>query len=104
MVFTHHPDLSFAEYGTFYGGHRTALSATRGRLSLGPRFFVGTSLMSLAVFVSATVLFLAIPRVGLGLFRGYHRRRVQHEGQGHLGDDEGEAPFLGDRLGPVESR
>ena len=26
-----------AEYGTFYGGHRTALSATRGRLNFGSR-------------------------------------------------------------------
>jgi len=26
-----------AEYGTFYSGHRTALSATRGRLTFGPR-------------------------------------------------------------------
>jgi hypothetical protein len=31
------------EHGTFYGGHRTALSATRGRLSFGPRFFVEPS-------------------------------------------------------------
>ena len=26
-----------AEYGTFYSGHRTAVSATRGRLNFGPR-------------------------------------------------------------------
>ena len=26
-----------AEYGTFYSGHRTAVSATRGRLTFGPR-------------------------------------------------------------------
>jgi hypothetical protein len=32
-----------AEYGTFYGGHRTALSATRGRISFGARFFVEPS-------------------------------------------------------------
>ena len=32
-----------AEHGTFYGGHRTALSATRGRLSFGPRFYVEPS-------------------------------------------------------------
>ncbi len=35
---------------------------------VGARFFIGTSLMSLVVFVSATILFLAIPRIGLGLF------------------------------------
>ena len=28
------------EHGTFYGGHRTAFSASRGRLSLGARFSV----------------------------------------------------------------
>jgi len=27
-----------AEYGTFYSGHRMAISATRGRMNLGPRF------------------------------------------------------------------
>jgi hypothetical protein len=31
------------DYGTFYSGHRTALSATRGRLSFGPQFFVEPS-------------------------------------------------------------
>ena len=28
------------DHGTFYSGHRTALSATRGRLSFGPKLFV----------------------------------------------------------------
>jgi hypothetical protein len=31
------------EYGTFYGGHRTAVSGTRGRLSFGPRLFLEPS-------------------------------------------------------------
>jgi hypothetical protein len=31
------------DYGTFYSGHRTALTATRGRLSFGPKFFVEPS-------------------------------------------------------------
>src|SRR5690606_35057774 len=35
------------------------------------RFFVGTGLVSLGVFVLATLMFLSIPRVGVGfLFRG----------------------------------
>jgi hypothetical protein len=29
-----------ADYGTFYDGHKTGLSATRGRVSFGPKFFV----------------------------------------------------------------
>jgi hypothetical protein len=28
------------DYGTFYSGHRTAVSATRGRLSFGPQVFI----------------------------------------------------------------
>jgi hypothetical protein len=32
-----------AEHGTFYSGHRTALTATRGRVSFGPRLFVEPS-------------------------------------------------------------
>jgi hypothetical protein len=31
------------DYGTFYSGHKTSLSATRGRLSFGPKFFVEPS-------------------------------------------------------------
>ncbi len=31
------------EYGTFYGGHRTAVSGTRGRVSFGPRLFLEPS-------------------------------------------------------------
>jgi hypothetical protein len=31
------------DYGTFYSGHRTALTATRGRLSFGPKFFLEPS-------------------------------------------------------------
>jgi hypothetical protein len=31
------------DYGTFYGGHKTAISATRGRVSFGPKFFVEPS-------------------------------------------------------------
>jgi len=31
------------DYGTFYGGHKTAVSATRGRLSFGPQLFVEPS-------------------------------------------------------------
>jgi hypothetical protein len=31
------------DYGTFYSGKRTSLSATRGRLSFGPKFFVEPS-------------------------------------------------------------
>jgi hypothetical protein len=31
------------DYGTFYSGHRTALSATRGRLSFGPKLFAEPS-------------------------------------------------------------
>jgi transglutaminase-like putative cysteine protease len=32
------------------------------------RFFAGTALVSLAVFAAATLMFLAIPRIGFGLF------------------------------------
>ena len=38
------------------------------RRIVGPRFFAGTGAVSLAVFAGATVLFLAIPRIGFGLF------------------------------------
>jgi hypothetical protein len=31
------------DYGTFYSGHKTAFSATRGRLSFGPQLFVEPS-------------------------------------------------------------
>jgi hypothetical protein len=31
------------DYGTFYSGHRTSFSATRGRLSFGPKLFVEPS-------------------------------------------------------------
>ena len=35
---------------------------------VGGRFFVGTGLLSLAVFGSSAVLFLAMPRIGMGFF------------------------------------
>ena len=31
------------DYGTFYSGHKTSVSATRGRMSFGPKFFVEPS-------------------------------------------------------------
>jgi hypothetical protein len=31
------------DHGTFYGGHKTAISVTRGRLSFGPQLFVEPS-------------------------------------------------------------
>lgn len=38
------------------------------RRIVGKRFFVGTSLVSLTIFLVASLLFLAIPRIGFGLF------------------------------------
>ncbi|ACY19052.1 transglutaminase TgpA family protein [Haliangium ochraceum] len=38
------------------------------RRIVGRRFFVGTALMSVAVFALASIMFLAIPRIGFGLF------------------------------------
>jgi transglutaminase-like putative cysteine protease len=41
------------------------------------RFFVGTALVSLGVFLLATIMFLSIPRVGVGfLFRGKSGRNM----------------------------
>ncbi|RMH40409.1 MAG: DUF3488 domain-containing protein [Deltaproteobacteria bacterium] len=50
------------------------------RRIVGPRFFAGTAVISLLVFVGATVLFLAIPRIGLGLFFPAKRSGVQLAG------------------------
>jgi protein-glutamine gamma-glutamyltransferase len=41
---------------------------------VGGRFFAGTALISMAVFLCAGLLFLAIPRIGLGLF--FPKRRA----------------------------
>jgi transglutaminase-like putative cysteine protease len=38
------------------------------RRIVGGRFFVGTGLLSVGVFVGAAVVFLALPRVGIGFF------------------------------------
>lgn len=38
------------------------------RRIVGRRFFIGTSLVSLTIFFVASMLFLAIPRIGFGLF------------------------------------
>lgn len=38
------------------------------RRIVGRRFFVGTSVVSLTIFVVASLLFLSIPRIGFGLF------------------------------------
>jgi transglutaminase-like putative cysteine protease len=44
------------------------------------RFFVGTALVSLAVFGAATLMFLAIPRIGFGLFSQNRRGGISMAG------------------------
>jgi hypothetical protein len=66
------------------------------RRIVGPRFLLGTSAISLVVFVGATVMFLAIPRIGFGLFFNKRRDgialagfsdRVELGGHGLIKDD-----------------
>lgn len=44
------------------------------------RFFVGTALVSLGVFAAATLMFLAIPRIGFGLFSQNRRAGISMAG------------------------
>jgi transglutaminase-like putative cysteine protease len=44
------------------------------------RFFVGTALVSLGVFAAATLMFLAIPRIGFGLFSQNRRGGISMAG------------------------
>lgn len=44
------------------------------------RFFAGTALVSLAVFAAATLMFLAIPRIGFGLFSQNRRGGISMAG------------------------
>ena len=46
------------------------------RRIVGRRFFLGTSVVSLTIFVSAALLFLTIPRIGFGLFFSKSRSGV----------------------------
>jgi len=50
------------------------------RRIVGGRFLTGTSVVSIAVFVSASILFLAIPRIGFGLFFNKKRSSIQMSG------------------------
>jgi transglutaminase-like putative cysteine protease len=50
------------------------------RRIIGRRFFIGTGLLSLAVFVSSSFLFLAIPRIGIGFFRQQSRSGITISG------------------------
>ena len=38
------------------------------RRIVGKRFFIGTSLVSVTIFIAASILFLTIPRIGVGFF------------------------------------
>jgi protein-glutamine gamma-glutamyltransferase len=40
----------------------------QSRRIVGGKFFLGTSMVSLIIFLGSTVLFLAIPRIGFGIF------------------------------------
>ena len=46
------------------------------RRIVGRRFFLGTSAISLTIFISAALLFLTIPRIGFGLFFNKSRAGV----------------------------
>jgi len=50
------------------------------RRIVGKQFFVGTSAVSLSIFIGATVLFLMIPRIGFGLFFQQKRSGVHMTG------------------------
>jgi transglutaminase-like putative cysteine protease len=50
------------------------------RRIVGPGFFAGTGLISVAVFAGATLLFLAVPRIGFGLFFAKSRGGVHLTG------------------------
>lgn len=56
-------------HGSASSSERVAIDRVMSsRRIVSGRFLFGTSLASLVVFLSATVLFLAIPRIGFGLF------------------------------------
>ena len=50
------------------------------RRIVGPAFFAGTGAISLVVFVGAVLLFLAVPRIGFGLFFAKSRGGVHLTG------------------------
>lgn len=53
------------------GGHSERVRVERvmnSKRIVGRKFFLGTSLVSLAVFLGAMTLFLVVPRIGFGLF------------------------------------
>ena len=50
------------------------------RRIVGRRFFLGTSLVSITIFISAALLFLTIPRIGFGLFFSKSRTGVTLSG------------------------
>ncbi len=50
------------------------------RRIVGKKFFLGTSVVSLVVFAGASVLFLAIPRIGLGFFFSQSRSGITMAG------------------------
>ncbi len=50
------------------------------RRIVGKHFFAGTSAVSIAVFLSATLLFLAIPRIGIGMLSQKRRAGVSMAG------------------------
>ncbi len=50
------------------------------RRIVGRRFFIGTAALSLGVFATSSVLFLAIPRIGFGLFSQKRRAGISMSG------------------------
>ena len=52
----------------------------QSRRIVGARFYVGTAIVSVAIFAFASVLFLAIPRVGFGVFFAKSRDNVTMAG------------------------
>lgn len=50
------------------------------RRIVGKRFFIGTSLVSLTIFVVASLLFLMIPRIGIGYFFQKNRAGITMAG------------------------
>lgn len=63
------------------GGKKIELDrALRSRRIVGPAFFGATGVVSLAIFLSSTVLFLLFPRVGFGLFFSRQRSGIQMAG------------------------
>ena len=63
------------------GGRKIELErALRSRRIVGPAFFGATGAVSLAIFLSSTILFLLFPRVGFGLFFSRQRSGIQMAG------------------------